>query len=282
MLDAVRAEALKMRRHRATWLMVWVYPIVITLLVIAFLIHGLIAAAPDGPATAQPAAAWVHDSALIWKAPASSFGRFLIAGFTALVFAGEYGWNTWKLVIPARARWQLIAAKWAVVFGFTLLAVIAADAIGLIGDWLTSLQDGSMPAGVTIGAIVLAHAAACGHALLPIAYTIAFAALFAILTRSILAALILSIAMIVVEGLLPLLALFAYAHAPALTLALVKGLPLYHLSNLMDWSNGSGLMLPLGPTIVQVAWGTSLAVVLAWIAAAGAGTMLSFMRQDLN
>ena len=42
-------------------------------------------------------------------------------------FAGEYGWNTWKLIIPA--RWQLIAAKWMVHQSFLTIALIATDLI---------------------------------------------------------------------------------------------------------------------------------------------------------
>ncbi|NWM24814.1 hypothetical protein GY659_24235, partial [Escherichia coli] len=100
---------------------------------------------------------------------------FLIAGFCAVVFAGEYGWNTWKLIIPARARWQLIAAKWVVALGFLTIALIAADLITLIGSWLGSFQGDGIPAGVTLAAVLEAHWQAGAHALLPIVYTIAFA-----------------------------------------------------------------------------------------------------------
>jgi ABC-2 type transport system permease protein len=281
MLDAVLAEALKLRRHRATWMMVWIYPIAFTLVIIGVLLYGAFAKhAAVGPL--QPAADWIKDSAILWKFPTSPPGRFLIAGFVAVVFAGEYGWNTWKLIIPARARWQLILAKWVVALGFLMAALIAADLIMLLGAWLGSFQSDHIPAGVTLAAVAEAHWKAGAHALLPILYTIAFAGLFAILTQSILATVILSIALVVLEGLLPLIGFFFYQYAPALTAWLIKVLPLYHMANLLAWTKG-GSPIPLAPgTIITMTWTTSFWALAAWIAAAGAATQIRFQRQDLN
>lgn len=281
MLDAVLAEALKLRRHRATWMMVWIYPIAFTLIIGGILIYGALRTrGVTGPI--EPAAEWIKDSAILWKVPTSPPGRFLIAGFAAVVFAGEYGWNTWKLIIPARARWQLIAAKWIVALGFLVIALVAADLIMLLGSWLGSFQGDKIPAGVTLAAVAEAHWQAGTHALVPIVYTIAFAGLLAILTQSILATVILSIALVVIEGLWPLLGMFAHQYAPALTEGLVKVLPFYHMANLGAWAKG-GMALPLAPdAIVSMSLGMSFAVLAAWILAAGAATQIRFMRQDLN
>ncbi|MDG2534286.1 ABC transporter permease [Sphingomonas sp. HITSZ_GF] len=281
MLDAVRAEALKLRRHRATWLMVWVYPIVFTMIIIGVLIYGALKA-HGVPGPEQPAADWIKDSVILWAVPTSPPGRFLIAGFAAVVFAGEYGWNTWKLIIPARARWQLIAAKWVVALGFLMLALVTADLVVLLGSWLGSFEGDKIPAGVTLGAVLHAHWQSAIHALVPIAYTIAFAGLFAILTQSILATVILSIALVVIEGLWPLLGMFFHQYAPALTEGLVKLLPFYHMSNVNAWAKG-GMPLPLAPdAIVSFSFGASLAVLAAWILAAALATQIRFLRQDLN
>ncbi|MEP9361040.1 ABC transporter permease [Sphingomonas sp. KR3-1] len=281
MLDAVLAEALKLRRHRATWMMVWIYPIVITAIIACVLVYGAFKA--HAPGAAEPAAEWIREGTILWNVPTSAPGRFLTAGFTAVVFAGEYGWNTWKLIIPARARWQLIAAKWVVALGFLILAYVAADLISLLGSWLGSFQGDSIPAGVTLAGVLEAHWHAGVQALVPVVYTIAFAGLFAILTQSILATVILSIALVVIEGLWPLIGLFLHQYVPALIEGLVKVLPFYHLANLHAWSKGAGLALPLGPgAIISFSWGMSFAVVSAWILAALAGTQLRFLRQDLN
>lgn len=282
MLDAIRAEALKLRRHRATWLMVWIYPIAVTLVVAGVLIY---TAFSNHPSTGdgRTAAEWVHGSAILWNVPSSGPGRFLIAGFSAVVFAGEYGWNTWKLIIPARARWQLIAAKWVIAFGFVLAGFVAADLILLLGDWLGSFLGDRIPQGVTQAAVAKAHWTAGCNALPAIVFTIAFAALFAILTQSILATVILSIALVILEGLLPIFAMFGYSYAPGLVAALVKLLPFYHLSNLNAWAKGAGMVVQLGKNdVVTMSWTMSFWALTGWIVAAAAGTQARFLRQDLN
>ncbi len=278
MLDAVYAEALKLRRHRATWLMVWIFPILAAVATIIAILHGMVT--PSDPAAELPTAEkWLSSSAIFWMLPTQAGIRFLIAGFVALVFAGEYGWNTWKLIIPARARWQLIVAKWIVAFGFLFLAFLVADLILL----LAGVLDGDIPEGVTFGAVLDTHLRAAGHTLLPIAFTIAMAALFAVLTQSILASVILSIALMIIEGLTPLLAVFAYQYLPAITEPLVRFLPFYHMGNVLGWAKGAGMQLPLGPdTVIAYSWGASFAILGAWTMAMGAATLLRFTRQDLN
>ena len=283
MLDALTAEALKMRRHLGTWLMVWIYPIAIFLIAAATLVYSAVVPA-EPAAVPQPAAAWIADSAIIWRAPGSAIGRILIAGFVALLFAGEYSWNTWKLIIPARRRWQLIVAKWVVAVGFVFAAYAITDLIILASEWVSSLQGNAIPDGVTMAEIVAVHARAAVYALLPIAYATAFAGMVAVLTRSILATVIVSIGLVIAEGMLPLLGIFFHARAPDLTRFLIETLPPYHVLNLIGWANSrTGLVSPLGPDAnVALGWGTSLGALVAWIGVAMAITMARFVRQDLN
>lgn len=282
MLDAIRAETLKLRRHRATWLMVWIFPVVVGLIVVGSLIYHTVAGL-GAPSPPVDAATWIRDSTFLLRFPASAPGRCLTAGFAALVFAGEYGWNTWKLVVPARVRWHLIVAKLVVTLGFVVAAAVAADLIGLISNGIDWLGGEATPAGLTLAGIATAHGRAIAFALAPIVYTVAFAALFAILTRSLLAAVILSVALVIAQGLLPLAAVFGYARAPGLTLALVKGLPFYHTLNIGAWARGAGLVLPLGPgSIVGLPLTTSLAAIGACVVAAVAVIIGRFTRQDLD
>lgn len=282
MLDAILAEALKLRRHLATWLMVWIFPIVVALVTVAALVYHAVVG-PGTPTPDRGAAAWIADSTLLLRFPPSSAGRSLTAGFTALVFAGEYGWNTWKLVVPARHRWQLIVAKWVVTLGLVAAAMIAADLIGLAATAIDAVRGDPVPTGVTVGAVATAHLRAAAFALVPIASTLAFAALFAILTRSLLAAVILSFALLIIEGLLPIAALYFYMRAPGLVQVLITALPFYNLANIAGWAKGSGVTLLLGPGVtVAMSLAASLTVIAAWIAAAAAATLTRFIRQDLN
>jgi ABC-type transport system involved in multi-copper enzyme maturation permease subunit len=238
----------------------------------------------DTSAPAVSAMRWIQQSTLVWQAPLSGGGRFIVGGFAALAFAGEYGWNTWKLIIPARSRWQLIAAKWVVISLFVFLSFAAADLLTLSSSLIRPFAGGpGMPSGVTFAALADAHATAAGHAILPILYTVSAASLFAVLTTSVLASIILSMALITVEQLLPLIGALAYSYAPPVTLALLWALPFYHMANLIAWTKGTGLTLPLGAgTVLSASWSTSMLVTLAWLAAFGAATLARFQRQDLN
>ena len=103
MLDAISAEALKFRRHRATWGLVWIWPIGV--IVIWLLAIGVDLANGTQEARRAPTAAgWIADAVSFWNVPrAIRSDRYLIGAFVAVVFAGEYGWNTWKLIVPHRA-----------------------------------------------------------------------------------------------------------------------------------------------------------------------------------
>lgn len=283
MLDALSAEALKMRHHRGTWLMVWIYPIGMTLILAGVLIYNVVSGSVESEA-ADTTAAWIRDTTMLWHAPGSGPGRVLVAGFAALLFAGESNWNTWKLVIPARSRWHLIAAKWAVAIGFVFVALLMANLIVLAGEWLRSLQGAAIPTGVTTGAVIEAHIRAAAYSLLPIAYAVSFAGLVALLTGSILATVIASIALVFLEGLLGIIGVFFYANAPGLTRFLIEFLPPYHMSNMTSWAfEGAGLILPLGvDAAISLPWATSLSAMIAWIAAASAASLFSFMKKDIN
>jgi ABC-type transport system involved in multi-copper enzyme maturation permease subunit len=221
---------------------------------------------------------------MAWRLPLDGTGRLIIAGFAALVFAGEYGWNTWKLIVPVRARWQLVATKWCIAAGFVFLALGAASAIGLIGSGIEQAMGGAgAPPGVTLATIGKAHALAALSAIGPLLYTVAWAGLFAVLTGSLLATIGLSIVSIVTEQLLLPLGLLLYGYAPGLTKLALQVLPFYHSANVIAAGKGPSLVLPLGAGQALALPSQTSAVVLAlWIAAIGAATLARFSRQDLN
>ena len=86
MLDAISAEALKFRRHRATWGLVWIWPIGVTLLLTLAI---AIQVAKGEVGRPETAAGWIADAVGFWTVPAQPLGRYLICAFVAVVFAGE-------------------------------------------------------------------------------------------------------------------------------------------------------------------------------------------------
>jgi hypothetical protein len=282
MLDALSAEWLKLSRHKATWFLVWIYPIGLTL-IFALMISGNLIS-DNSPA--QPALdKWLAETALVWGAPGNTLGRYLLAAFVAVVFAGEYGWNTWKLIVPHRSRASLVAAKYAMILLLFLAAFTASAIVSVVGSMLEDVLSGdSLPAGITLGALLKAHGAAALKSLAPALITLGYASLAAVLTRSTIAALVISIVAISVEQLLFNFAPVLSLKAPGLVWAMTHILPGYHIANIGQWiAQGSTLQMPLPPGgMVKLSWAVSAAAAAAWIAGLAALTFAGFRRQDIN
>jgi hypothetical protein len=282
MFEALSAEALKMRTHKATWFLVWLFPIAFTLITVVSILAGLTGA--ESPER-QNAADWIENTALIWFVPNHAMGRYLISAFVAVVFAGEYGWNTWKLIVPHRRRDSLIAAKYALTailfaISFTLTAAIVTG-LSVAGDMLGG---GTTPDGVTAAALWDMHGKAALAAVAPVLIAICYASLAAILTRSTVAALVIAIVMTTIEQLI-------YGFGPQLSVKfhsvvwpLYHVLPGHHIANLAEFvREGEALKRAFpGGRFVELGWTTSFGVLLAWIAALWGATFATFGRQDIN
>ncbi|MBV9929488.1 MAG: ABC transporter permease [Alphaproteobacteria bacterium] len=283
MLDALAAERLKLTRHKATWFLVWLYPV---LFLVAYLIAIAVAAAHGGGPSKPPGAAdWISQTAIIWKLPDQTIGRLLIGAYVAVAIAGEYGWNTWKLVIPHRSRTSLLLAKVALIVLLFLAAFLLTAGISLLFTWIEGAVRGrAVPTGVTASAILDAHGRAALAGLAPFLFTLASVGLAAILTRSTIAALVIGVVVAIVEKLFVQLGPYLSPYAPSLVWGLYHALPGYHLVNLASWvTEGAPHRTPFPDgSIVALDWTTSLAVAGAWTAALGAAAFAAFRRQDIN
>ena len=278
MIGIVHAETLKLLRHRGIWGLVWIVPIGLVLLwLIATVLHFSHVMPSRGARPPANAAQWIAGTALTWSFAANSFGRYLIAGFAALAFAGEYGWSTWKLIVPHRSRGALIAAKYIVVLGLELAAYVLAAVIGIIIALIDSVLVGDViPPGITLGALLSAHTTGLATALLPMMLTIAYAAAAAIFFRSTMAAVIVGIVAITLERL-------AATFAVLIPKWVLLVLPSVYLDNLHSWiATGQGMPVILDGAPVELGWLVSAVVLVVWIAGLIAVTCAQFRRQDLT
>lgn len=283
MRDAIAAEWMKLSRHRATWGMVWIWAIGVT----GFGLLAILVDLANGPGDSggpPTATAWIGNMTGLWEAPNQAFGRYLIGAFVAVAFAGEYGWNTWKLIVPHRARSSLIAAKYATAV--TLLVagfVLAALMFNLLG-WIEDVVTGDrIPPGITAAALARAHALGALAALPPILLTTAYVSLAAILTRSTVAALVIGLVVTTAEHLLTAGAPIFEPYAPGLIDALYAVMPGYHRANLVNWIAGEGVLqvpFPSGPFSMPIA--ASAAILAGWIVLLVGLTFSTFRRQDIN
>ena len=284
MLDAISAETLKMTRHKATWFLVWLYPVGFLAAFLIAILVGLAGAGGD-VAEAPPLDQWISETAAIWELPDNPLGRFLISAYVAVVFAGEYGWNTWKLIVPHRSRFALVAAKFALIVALFAVAYALTAMITVLMTWLEDVVTGDpLPAGISAAGLLEAHGKGALAALAPALLTIAYTSLAAVLTRSMIAALVIGIVVATAEQLFVDFGALAAAYLPGLVWTLYHALPGYHLANLVSWiGEGSALRTPFPDgSVVALPWATSLAVAAAWSAALTAATFAAFKRQDIN
>ncbi len=284
MLSAISAEALKLRRHRATWLLVWIFPIGVFVLPLIGIAVQLIQGGPPAPG-APELSEWIENAVDFWDAPPGGLGRLLTFAFIAVVFAGEYGWNTWKLIVPHRARSTLIAAKYAVSLGLLYAAFILAALILMGMSWLEDILTGDpIPEGITAGALAMAHLKGLVAGLPTVLMTIGYAALAAIMTRSTTAALVIGIVIVTLEQLFRTFGPMLSIYMPGPVETLYQVLPGYHLGNLASWvQEGTGLTVPFpSGTLIAYDWTASLAIVGAWLIALVGLTFWRFNRQDIN
>ena len=187
--------------------------------------------------------------------------------------------------MPVRARWQLLAAKLLAAVMLLFAAFILADFIALAGALANAAISGpQVPEATSVGLIARDHLNGLAAVVAPTIYTIALATLLSVLTRSALAALLVSVAFITIEGLMPIATIFAHGYAPGLTRVLADALPFYHVANLKSWwQEGSPLLVPLGATAsLSASLAISTVVAGVWTALFAGCAIWRFMRQDLD
>ncbi|HYI40815.1 MAG TPA: hypothetical protein VE053_10895 [Allosphingosinicella sp.] len=282
MLEALCAEALKMRTHKATWFLVWLFPIALSIVMLLVIGAGMAGLdVPDSPNAAD----WIENSTIIWFVPNNAVGRYLICAFVAVIFAGEYGWNTWKLIVPHRRRASLIAAKYALtVLLFAISFILTAVLLTGLNFADDALTGDTVPAGLTAALLWETHSKAALAAVAPMLISIAYASLAAILTRSTIAALVIAIVATTIEQVIVGFGPQLYTKFPSIVWPLYHVLPGHHIASLADCiREGAALKREFpGGHVVAYSCAASLGILAAWIAALGGAAFAAFSRQDIN
>ncbi|MDX1991942.1 MAG: ABC transporter permease [bacterium] len=276
----------------AALLFVWIAPIAALvffgfLAVVALLSPGFREELADG--TLPP---WNDAFLYGWLMVNNEFGRYVIAAFTAIVFAGEYQWGTWKNFVPHRTRTSLLLTKFFTVGAFTITAWTAMSLIVGIGFGLMAVF-GGRSYGAFNGEIFREFIGTYGlqMALTFTATLIAacYAALTAMFTRSVLVSFFVVIVLTILENgiLLPLFLIYGFFDLDLLWL--YRFVPTYNLANINAWlTTGTGFSPPgVGDGGVYVppepnALGLSLFIIVVWVVALLSVTLWQFRRQDIT
>ena len=284
--DAIRAEGYRLSKNRTAvlWSVLFVPLIALVLSVIANLVLDANAAklttSPDGPAELKAmVAGGVLDMgpALVevaGKLAGPPILLFMLIG-AATVYAGDYRWETWRLISARNGRTNLLLGKVAVVGGLAAAAMAAMFVSGvgdnLIKAWvfhrpLTLTMDG--PTVGRIGLIV-------GLGWLTILQFTMVALLAATVTRSLLAALFIPAVLGVVQAVSPNLFMGMGIMPDSWTAVLANPGGAFNL--IQSMIDSSPVDAPTGAQMVK-AW-TSIVL---WTLLPLLGAIAWFKRQDLS
>jgi len=285
--DATRAEAFRLIHSRTTWFWSVVFLPILTV------VFGVLAAwvmksnmerlAADADAPPELKAMLVSGPMNLGESLLQSAGNLAGPGlllFTligaATVYAGDYRWETWRLLRPRNGRIPLVIGKVLVVTGLSLIAMVVLTAATMSSEVIRGVifnrTLGFSLDGSEIGTLF----ALWGLAALRVSQFLMLGLLAAVATRSLMAALFVPLAVGVAQFLAPNL-LGAMGQPPDSWIVLLAspGAALAALQGLLD------------PTAVALA-DPGLLPLKAWLSLIGwtalplAGALVLFQRQDLS
>lgn len=237
---------------------------------------------------------WTDTVIAVWSFPTNTLVQMLLLGLTAVTFAGEYQWGTWKNILPRHRRMALIGVKFLtlgtlVVFSFVLMSIIVGFGFGV----LTRIVD--VPYGPALSATVLREFAAdytlnATLAFVTVLITAVYAAFAAMLMRSMVGGIVVGLFIVIVE---PVTAFLFMPIAAWMEwdwlLHIVRFTPTYNVNNISSWvrfdvptnlSNFFFEMRGLTPPVDSVAF--SLTVLAIWLAVGLSLILVLFDRQDIT
>ncbi len=294
MRSALAAEWRKLLGHRkAVSFLIWVYPIgALMIVLLVQIVPGLLIETVRQMMAADPID-WTEDLLSVWNTmngfPGGTFLRMPFLAFIAIAFAGEYQWGTWKNIVPRQSRTALILAKFLVLGLLFLLALLLTSLVITGGGWLQAVLLGVPFGPLLVDLELLPFLQQLGvQALVTFLNTLivaAYAALIAMYSRSIVASLLLSVGVSIVEFASSLLLLImSQALQRPDIVNVLAATPTYNLDNVRSWlMDGVGSTFGGFPgfTAVPPMW-ISVLILLAWLVGLLGLTAVVFRRQDIT
>lgn len=200
------------------------------------------------------------------------FQIFFIAGAVSL-FAGEYRWETWRLLTPRNSRANLMLAKFTV---YAVLAGLSVAALGL-GGAVHTLYAAILGAQMTLPgpAFPLTAAGILLLSWLELLVLGLVAALIATASRAMIGPLIAAISFAFAQSMAMMI--LGPSEAPLRWFAAFPGMSAWYLR---AWITGAEIAPGVFPATMRA---LPAALFLAgWIGILGAATLLRFQRQDLT
>ena len=284
-----KAEMYKIIGNRfATGCLIWIFPLMAVALVGLLLFVVLVSAEARENLRAEPPL-WTETMLGAWNIPNNPFGRLLLLGFTAVLFGGEYQWNTWKSIVPRSQRVSLLLIKFLAVGIFVVLAFGLTSILWAGGQWFVlAVIDANY--GPAVNSEVLSdfaqdYALQAITTFVSVIIAAGYAAVAAIITRSILGSVVVGFVLTLAEG-FSILALFlvVWLIGDERILHLYRLTPTYNLINVSTWVNehrAAGFEMPSEEMIYDNLM-FSLVILAIWMIGLIASTTFFFQQQDIT
>lgn len=285
--DATRAEAFRLIHSRTTWFWSVLFLPIITIVfgvIAAYVVKAnteRLAQAADAPPelTAMLAGGPLNlgESLLANAAELAGPGLllFVLIG-AATIYAGEYRWETWRLLRPRSGRTELIVGKLLVVTSLAIAAMALLALASLISEAVRAFVFERSLAFSLSGDEVMALLGLWGLAVLRTAQFLMLSLLAAVVSRSLLAALFVPLTVGVAQFFVPnVMGMMGQAPDSWLT---VLASPGHAVSLLQGFLAPDKVTLSGQGALIAKAW-ISL---IGWIIVPLAGAILLFQRQDLS
>ncbi len=294
-LNLFRAEWQKISGNvRSITFLVWIYPITAVIFLVFF--NGTLIASPSDNIRNQildNPPLWTDHLLAIWplfnRFPNNMFIRMPFLAFAAVLFAGEYQWGTWKNLLPRNQRSAIILTKFMALGLLIIIALFLTSLIWWGNGWLNSwLVD--IPYGPEINKEMLAEFSRTYFLDLAITFVstliaTAYVALFAMASKSILASMLLSLGVGMVDFASILILMFAgqMFNIPNLANWYVAT-PSYNLTNITAWINdGVGVNMEVIPGFTtNLTLPQSVLLTILWVIGLVTLTAVLFQRQDIT
>ena len=296
MRNLLRAEWQKMVGNKwVTGFLIWVFPAgafgfvtIMTLFALLSPEFGDNIYAISGPPL------WTNAFLGPWDFANNLFGRTFLLGFTAVTFAGEYQWGTWKNIIPRQQRYRLIAAKFInlgvlILLAFSLMSFI----LGFGQMVLTRIVD--VPYGPELTSDVLRqflsdYAIQATLTFISVFVVSTYAALSALFMKSILGGIMVGVGISVTEPLVFVGSIsLANLFDNTIFLHLARFSPYYSIENARAWINNDQALSWFGSFFEMFnepapadSLSFSLLVLAGWLIVGVGLVLYLFQRQDIT
>lgn len=289
MFNLVRAEWQKTTGNKMlTSFTLWVYPVgtIAFVAVVGVLLNFIDADGPN-PFVGGEWMGWFLGAwGIVLFFPLNVMARLPIIASMAVMFAGEYEWNTWKNIVPRTPRIWLILTKFLVIgllvglsLGMTSLLFGGGRLlVARMYDFEITPEFTSAALNDFLRSYVLEAALAFTMTLVLAGFT----ALAVMLTRSMVGGIMLGFGLSFLEGLSGLIfgLLGSLFENPDL-INLYAYTPGYAVDNIRSWALHNQVYIPAANFTAEPTLSLSLIVLAIWIIALCGLNALIFERQDL-